>query len=122
MAKIEQLPIALEIIKNGALIELEHISDLVRMLSPNDWSRPSAVAGWTIGDIVVHLDLFFFHPFDAGSAWFEPAVHVYTTACRAPLEPTLAFFKEQSQRPDFRGIVAVPDDREAIGPRSRYSL
>ena len=58
MAKVEQLPIAPETIKNGALTELEHVSDVVQMLSPNDWSRPSAVAGWTVGEVVAHLDLF----------------------------------------------------------------
>jgi ribosomal protein S18 acetylase RimI-like enzyme len=56
-----------------------------------------------------------FYLFDAGSVWFEPAVRVYTAAYGAPLEPTLAFFKEQAQRPDFRGMVAVTDGQEAIG-------
>jgi hypothetical protein len=58
MAKIERLPIAPETIQNGALTELEHVRDVVQMLSPNDWSRPSSVTGWTVGEVVAHLDLF----------------------------------------------------------------
>jgi hypothetical protein len=57
MVKIERLPIAPEAIKHGALIEVEHISHLVEMLSPSDWSRPSAVTGWTVGEVVAHLDV-----------------------------------------------------------------
>lgn len=58
MAKIEQLPLMPSTITEGALAELEHLRWLVERLSPSDWSRPSAVEGWTIGQVVAHLDLF----------------------------------------------------------------
>jgi uncharacterized protein (TIGR03083 family) len=58
VAVIEPVPIATNLIKASAIAELEHISRLVSAVSPDEWSRPSAVAAWTVGDVVAHLDLF----------------------------------------------------------------
>jgi uncharacterized protein (TIGR03083 family) len=58
MADIQELPIPPSTIKDGAIGELDHVVRLVQRLSPADWGRPSAVEAWTIGDVVVHLDLF----------------------------------------------------------------
>ena len=41
----------------GALTELDHLSRLIANLSWSEWSRPSAVENWTIGDVAPHLDL-----------------------------------------------------------------
>ena len=35
--------------------EQEHIESLLTKLSPADWRTPSAAAGWTIADVVLHL-------------------------------------------------------------------
>jgi uncharacterized protein (TIGR03083 family) len=58
MPDIQELPIPPSTIKHGAIAELDHVVSLVQRLSPADWGRRSAVETWTIGDIVVHLDLF----------------------------------------------------------------
>src|SRR5215212_4085907 len=35
--------------------EQEALAAVLAGLSPDDWSRPSAAAGWTIADVVLHL-------------------------------------------------------------------
>jgi len=35
--------------------EHDHIEALLSKLSPADWLTPSAAAGWTIADVVLHL-------------------------------------------------------------------
>lgn len=52
-----QLPIAPGAIKAVALAELERTDAFVRDIALQDWSRASAAAGWTIGDVVAHLGL-----------------------------------------------------------------
>jgi hypothetical protein len=58
LAQIENLPIAPTAIRDGVLAELDHLTSLVEGLSPEDWSRPSAVRGWSVADVVAHLDVF----------------------------------------------------------------
>jgi DinB family protein len=58
VAKIEQPPLPLGAIRDGAVAELDHLSTLLANLSVSEWSRPSAVDGWTIGDVATHLDVF----------------------------------------------------------------
>lgn len=58
MAEVEQLPIALSAIRHGALSELERLTKLIVNLAPAEWLLPSAVAGWTVGEVVAHLGLF----------------------------------------------------------------
>ena len=57
MANIEQTPLVSSVIRDGAVTELDHVSMLIANLSSSEWSRPSAVEGWTIGDVATHLDL-----------------------------------------------------------------
>lgn len=54
----EDLPIAPTEITDAAILELEHLTRLLAGVSANDWSRPSAARGWTIGEVAAHLDLF----------------------------------------------------------------
>src|SRR2546430_16743970 len=35
--------------------EAFQLQDFLAGLSPEEWSRPSACAGWTVGDVVAHL-------------------------------------------------------------------
>jgi len=35
--------------------EASQLQDFLAGLSPEEWSRPSACAGWTVGDVVAHL-------------------------------------------------------------------
>src|SRR3954468_22483954 len=35
--------------------EQDHIEALLGKLSPADWRAPSAAAGWTVADVVLHL-------------------------------------------------------------------
>jgi uncharacterized protein (TIGR03084 family) len=35
--------------------ELDRLEDILDDLTPDDWDRPSAAAGWTISDVVLHL-------------------------------------------------------------------
>lgn len=58
MAEIERSPLAPSTVRDGALAELEHLSGTIEHLSFSDWSQPSAVEGWTIGDVVAHLAVF----------------------------------------------------------------
>jgi mycothiol maleylpyruvate isomerase-like protein len=37
---------------------LDHVRSLIGGLAPEDWNRRSAVEAWSIGEAVVHLDLF----------------------------------------------------------------
>ncbi|HVA22930.1 MAG TPA: maleylpyruvate isomerase N-terminal domain-containing protein [Chloroflexota bacterium] len=58
MADFEQLPIALTTIRDGALLEMERLRNAVESLTVAEWQVPSAASGWTIGEVVAHLDLF----------------------------------------------------------------
>src|ERR1051325_7076588 len=56
--KVQQPPVVSSVIRDGAVSELDHLSRLIANLSPSEWTRPSAVGGWTIGEVAAHLDLF----------------------------------------------------------------
>lgn len=53
----EQLPMVPDRIRQAAVTELDRLQGLVRGIEPRDWSRPSAAAGWSIGDVAAHLSL-----------------------------------------------------------------
>lgn len=53
----EQLPMVPDRIRQAALSELDRLQDLIRAVSANDWARPSAASGWSIGDVAAHLSL-----------------------------------------------------------------
>jgi hypothetical protein len=57
MTSIEQPPIVSSVIRDGAVAELDHLARVIASLSSSEWSRPSAVEGWSIGDVATHLDL-----------------------------------------------------------------
>lgn len=59
MTEPEQLPVIPGTIRDAALAELDQLTRFVDGLQPDDWKRPSAASGWTIGDVVAHLDLAF---------------------------------------------------------------
>lgn len=52
-----QLPIVPRDIRDAALTELDRLSRFMDGLPIDRWKTPSAVSTWTIGDVVVHLDL-----------------------------------------------------------------
>ncbi len=52
-----QLPMAPSHVRTATLTELGRLGSLVQDLTLEDWTKPSAVAGWTIGDVVAHLNL-----------------------------------------------------------------
>jgi len=52
-----QLPVAPGSVRTAALAELGRLGDLVQKLTLEDWPKPSAVSGWSIGDVVAHLNL-----------------------------------------------------------------
>jgi uncharacterized protein (TIGR03083 family) len=53
----EKLPVVPSSIRDSAEAELKRVTDFVAGLSVDDWKKPSAATGWTIGDVVAHLDL-----------------------------------------------------------------
>lgn len=55
--ELEQLPVNPGHIREVALTELDRLEGIVRDLSLEDWKLKSAVEGWTIGDVVAHLDV-----------------------------------------------------------------
>lgn len=52
-----QLPMAPNQVRTAALAELDRLQSFVQGVAIADWSKPSAVSGWTIGDVVAHLNL-----------------------------------------------------------------
>jgi uncharacterized protein (TIGR03083 family) len=52
-----QLPVAPSSVRTVALSELERLNTFVQSIALEDWSKPSAVKGWTVGDVVAHLNL-----------------------------------------------------------------
>jgi uncharacterized protein (TIGR03083 family) len=52
-----QLPVAPSQVRAAALAEAERLATLVAGLSEPDWTTASAVSGWTVGDVVAHLNL-----------------------------------------------------------------
>src|SRR5947209_7312403 len=52
-----QLPLAPNQVRLAAMSELGRVTTFVSGLSIEDWKKPSAVADWTIGDVVTHLNL-----------------------------------------------------------------
>ncbi|HLJ67590.1 MAG TPA: maleylpyruvate isomerase N-terminal domain-containing protein [Chloroflexota bacterium] len=52
-----RLPMAPGGIVQAAVDELARLTVFVQQLALEDWSKPSAVAAWTIGDVVAHLNL-----------------------------------------------------------------
>ncbi|HZU12258.1 MAG TPA: maleylpyruvate isomerase N-terminal domain-containing protein [Chloroflexota bacterium] len=55
----EHLPLIPGDIRDGALAELRRLRAYVDALPLDKWSEPSAAAGWTVGDVVAHLNLTF---------------------------------------------------------------
>ncbi len=55
--ELEQLPVNPGHIRDVARIELDNLEAVVKDLSLEDWKKMSAVSGWTIGDVVAHMDL-----------------------------------------------------------------
>jgi uncharacterized protein (TIGR03083 family) len=53
----EQLPMAPADIRAADLAEVERIGSFVQTLTIEQWKKASAVAGWTIGDVVAHLNV-----------------------------------------------------------------
>jgi len=52
-----QLPMAPNQVHMAALAELDRLRGFVQDVTIADWSKPSAASGWTIGDVVAHLNL-----------------------------------------------------------------
>lgn len=52
-----QLPVPPADIRNAVLTDLQTAGDFVQRLSAEDWKIASAVPGWTLGDVVAHLNL-----------------------------------------------------------------
>jgi uncharacterized protein (TIGR03083 family) len=52
-----QLPVAPSLIRQAALQELDRLNTFVQGLPFDDWSKPSAAGGWSIGDVIAHLNL-----------------------------------------------------------------
>lgn len=51
------LPVAPSATRLAAVAELQRLGELVEGLSEAAWSTPSAAEGWTIGDVVAHMNL-----------------------------------------------------------------
>lgn len=56
-AEPAQLPVAPSLVRQAALDELTRLTALVSGLSVEQWSQPSAAAGWSNGDVVTHVNL-----------------------------------------------------------------
>lgn len=54
---VEQLPIAPTRIREAVALELASVDDLVQSLTLEQWNAPSAAEGWTVGQVVTHLNL-----------------------------------------------------------------
>ena len=52
-----QLPMAPNIVRGAAQAELDRLDSFIPHLKKEDWAKPSAVSGWTVGDVVTHLNL-----------------------------------------------------------------
>lgn len=52
-----QLPVAPNQVKQVALEEIDDLGRFVAGLTGEDWTKPSAVNGWTVEDVVAHLNL-----------------------------------------------------------------
>jgi uncharacterized protein (TIGR03083 family) len=52
-----QLPVPPADIRNAVLTDLQTAGDFVQSLNPEAWKQASAVPGWSIGDVVAHLNL-----------------------------------------------------------------
>lgn len=52
-----QLPLVPGAIRQALLTDLERIEHFVAGLSVENWQRPSKASGWTIGDVVAHLNV-----------------------------------------------------------------
>lgn len=52
-----QLPIAPSHVRSVALAELDLTNAFVAGLPLDDWGKPSAARGWSVGDVVAHLNL-----------------------------------------------------------------
>jgi uncharacterized protein (TIGR03083 family) len=52
-----KLPMLPASIKYAVLAEIESLSAFVPEISLEDWAKPSAAGGWSIGDVVAHLNL-----------------------------------------------------------------
>jgi uncharacterized protein (TIGR03083 family) len=55
--ELAQLPVNPSHIRQVALNELDRVEGIVKDLSLDEWKLKSAVEGWTIGDVVAHLDV-----------------------------------------------------------------
>jgi uncharacterized protein (TIGR03083 family) len=52
-----QLPMVPDRVRDAARDELRRVERFVHALSADEWAKPSAVAGWRIGDVVAHINL-----------------------------------------------------------------
>ncbi|MBV9282051.1 MAG: maleylpyruvate isomerase N-terminal domain-containing protein, partial [Chloroflexi bacterium] len=52
-----QLPMDPSQVRTATVAELGRLDAFVQGLSLDSWSKPSAVPGWTVGDVVAHLNL-----------------------------------------------------------------
>jgi hypothetical protein len=52
-----QLPVAPSLVRDAAINELGRATDLVQVLTLEQWGQPSAVAGWSVGHVVTHLEV-----------------------------------------------------------------
>lgn len=55
--ELTQLPVNPSHIREVALTELDRLEGVVTGVTLEQWKLPSAATGWTIGDVVAHLDL-----------------------------------------------------------------
>lgn len=52
-----QLPVPPADIRQAVLADLQTSGDFIQGLDAEAWKQPSAVTGWTLGDVVAHLNL-----------------------------------------------------------------
>ena len=85
--------------------EASQLQDFLANLGPEEWSRPSACAGWTVGDVVAHLT-------QGARTWSAAVTRAIAGDCNPPPgQPPL--------RPGERGSAATAqraiDFRQEIG-------
>src|SRR5437870_11308432 len=79
--------------------EASDLRDFLASLDTEAWSRPSACAGWTIGDVLAHLT-------QGASTWSA----TITRAIAGDANPPPG---EQTLRPGERGSEATAQDRKS---------
>ena len=56
-AEPAHLPVAPVRVREAAIAELARVATLVQEIPESDWKQASAASGWSIGDVVTHLNL-----------------------------------------------------------------